>query len=183
MTIVYFPLFDWYFILSQIRCSLLRNVSLELLMCVNHMVVVVVVISQVYLSFRGVIGGGAGRRELWCHTQRHLLQWGVVTGGVLTTGVGTTGRWEAWPVFVSSQPNASIGQAPQAPPLLIRHKRGQFRGVAGLANRRRLTGHPTGIWVTQLTALLTAVPRHGNVRQGTNICERKTHTHKKKSNL
>lgn len=139
-----------------------------------------VVISQVYLSFWGVIGGGAGRWELWCYAQRHLLQWGVVTGGVVTTGVGTTGRWEAWPVLLSSQPHAPIGQASQAPPLLIRHKRGQFRGVAGLADGRRLTGHPTGIWVTQLTALLTAVSRHSNIRQWANICERKAH---KKSSL
>lgn len=134
-----------------------------------------VVISQVYLSFRGVIGAGAGRRELWCHAQRHLLQWGVVTWGVVTAGVGTTGRWEAWPVLLSSQPQAPIGQASQAPSLLIRHKRGQFRGIAGLADRRRLTRHPTGIWVTQLAALLTAVSRHGNIRQWANICERKAH--------
>lgn len=128
--------------------------------------------SQVDFSFWGV-GGGRGGRKLGGHAQRHLLQGAVLAGVVTAIGVGTARRWEAGPVLLAAQPGAAVGQAPKAPSFLVRHKRGEFRGVPGLAHRGRMAGHPAGVRVAQLAALVGAVPGHGHVGEGADVCHRR----------
>lgn len=131
--------------------------------------------SQVNFSFRGVDGGG-GWRELGGNAEGHLLQRAVLTGVVTAVGIGTARRREARPVLLATQPGAPVRQASQAPPLLVRHEGGEFRGVPGFAYRGGMAGHPAGVRVAQLAALVCAVSRHCHVRDRTDICGREKQT-------
>ena len=139
--------------------------------------------SQVDFPLGGVGGGGGGGLELGgADIQRDLLQrtvlaaaagGGVASGrGVASSGaVGTAGRGEAWPGrLLPGRSGAPVGQAAQAPSLLVRHEGGQFgEGSGGLAQGGGVAGHPARVRVTQLTALGGTVPRHGHVREGADI--------------
>ena len=147
-----------------------------------YAVVAVAALSQVDFPLGGVAGGRAGGGVLTGHAQWHLLQWAVLAGGVASTGVGTARGRDAGPLLLPpAQPGAAIGQAPEAPPLLVRHKGGELGRVARLADGRGLPGHPAGVRVAQLSALLGAVARHGHVGQGSDICQgdnkKKTHVY------
>lgn len=74
----------------------------------------------------------------------------------------------------SSHPGTAVSQPAQAAPLLVRHEGGELGRVAlgGLADGRGLAGHPAGVRVAQLAALLRAVARHGHVRQGADVCQK-----------
>lgn len=127
--------------------------------------------SQVYFSFRGVDGGGGGWK-LRGDAEGHLLQRAVLTGIVTAVGIGTARRREARPVLLATQPGAPVRQATQAPPLLVRHEGGEFRGVPGFAYRGGMARHPAGVRVAQLAALVCAISCHCHVRDGTDICGR-----------
>lgn len=73
-------------------------------------------------------------------------------------------------MLLAAQPGAAVGQAPQAPSFLVRHERGEFRGVPGLAHGGRVAGHPAGVRVAQLAALIGAVPSHGHIGEGADVC-------------
>lgn len=87
-------------------------------------------------------GGGW---ELGGDAQGHLLQGAVLTGVVTAVGIGTAGGRKARPVLVAARPGAPVGQASQAPSLLVRHEGGEFRGVPGLAYGGGMPGHPAGV--------------------------------------
>lgn len=100
--------------------------------------------SQVDLLFGGVARRGCGQ-ELRGHTQGHILHGAVLPRGMAAVGIGTTGGRKAGSVLLATQPGAPVGQAAQAPSLLVRHEGGEFRGIPGLAHWGGLPRHPAGV--------------------------------------
>lgn len=101
--------------------------------------------SQVNFSFWSVGRRGGGGRELRGYAQGHLLEGTVLTGVMTAIGIGTTGGRKARSVLLAAQPSAPICQASQAPPLLVRHKGGEFWRVPGLAHGGGMPRHPAGV--------------------------------------
>lgn len=94
--------------------------------------------SQIDLTFGGVVGGGAGGRELGRDAQRDLLHRDVLVRGVVVGDVGTAGGRE-------SRTGLAVRKPSQGPSLLVRHEGREFGQGAGLAGGRRLAGHPAGV--------------------------------------
>lgn len=66
---------------------------------------------------------------------------------------------------------AAIPNLLLTPSVLIRHKCGEFEGVLGSPAWGGLARHPAGIRVTKLCAFPGAVPRHGYIWEGPEICK------------
>lgn len=153
--------------------------------------------SQVDLPLGGLAGRRGGRVVLHRLAQRDLLQPTVFTGRVSTPRVGTAvGRHEphvghfgtaaaaaaARTTLLHRQGlGAAVGhQLLLSVHLLVRHKGGQLGGVLGhLAVGGRLAGHPAGVGVAELGALMGAVTGHGHVGKRPEVCKEKDKETKK----
>lgn len=146
--------------------------------------------SQVDLPLGGLAGRSGGRVVLHRLAQGDLLQPTVFTGRVSAPGVGTAvGRHEphvghfgtaadaaARPALLRRQGlGAAIGHQLLLPVhLLVRHKGGELGGALGKpAVGGRLAGHPTGVGVAELGALVGAVTGHRHVGKRPEVCKEK----------
>lgn len=142
--------------------------------------------SQVDFPLGGLAGGGGGRVVLHPLAQGDLLPPTVFTGRVSAPRVGTAvGRHEphvghfgaaARPALLRRQGlGAAVGHQLLLPVhLLVRHKGGELGGALGHpAVGGRLAGHPAGVRVSELGALVGAVTGHRHVGEGPEVCNQK----------
>lgn len=122
--------------------------------------------------------------ELRRLAQGDLLQPAVFAGRVSSPGVGTAvgchephvghfGAAAARPALLRGQGlGAAVGhQLLLAVHLLVRHKGGELGGALGRpAVWGRLAGHPAGVGVAELGALVGAVTGHGHVGKRSEVC-------------
>lgn len=157
--------------------------------------------SQVDLPLGGLAGRSGGRVVLHRLAQRDLLQPTVFARRVSAPRVGTAVRRHephvghfgtaaaatARPALLHCQGlGAAVGHQLLLPVyLLVRHKGGELGGVLGhLAVGGRLAGHPAGVGVAKLGALVCAVTGHRHVGKRPEVCKEKEEKEKESmSNL